>query len=118
MALFRNSSKNNLDHRIKSLTFFYTNAGSILPKKDELMGFASAIQPDLITVTETWLAKLILEYEVSITGYQLIHCDRNRHGSGVCLYVSESARILTADWHADAELLWVTLQLGRHKLLF
>jgi len=55
---------------------------------------------------------------VSISGYQLVHRDHNRHEGVVCLYISESARILTADWHADAELHWVTLQLSRHKLIF
>ena len=41
-------------------------------------------------ITESWLCKEILDQELSISGFQLYRCDRNRHGGGVLLYVSDA----------------------------
>ena len=40
-------------------------------------------------ITETWLCDVIGESEVSIPGYRCVRCDRNRHGGGVPLFISD-----------------------------
>lgn len=81
----------------KSLSFCYLNARSILarssdglPRFDHLYNFVcSENSYDIILVTETHLDNSIDSSEINIDGYHLFRRDRNRHGGGVAVYVSE-----------------------------
>ena len=46
-------------------------------------------KPDIVSITETWLYEDICESESYIIGYKCVRCDRNRHGGGVALFISE-----------------------------
>ena len=43
----------------------------------------------VVCITKTWLCDDIGESEVSIPGYNCVRCDRNRHGGGVALFISD-----------------------------
>ena len=75
----------NSDSLVKVL--FY-NVRSLLPKIDNLRILSSVFSPDIICLVETWLDTAILDSEIAIQGYSIIRLDRNRHGGGVLLYVS------------------------------
>ena len=44
----------------------------------------------VIGITESKLDETIPDSEIKINGYELMRCDRNRHGGGVACYVKES----------------------------
>ena len=57
---------------------FYTNAGGLLNKIDELKHCILLYKNiDIICVVETHLNKTILDCEVSIEGYKFFRKDRN-----------------------------------------
>ena len=87
------SSDNNNNNNSGTLKMMYFNARSLLPKLDELMVFAEDSNPDVICITETWLSGEISDNELSIVGYLLYRRDRDRHGGGALLYVSESIQV-------------------------
>ena len=63
---------------------------------------------DIIGVTETWLSPDILDHEFYLPGYSMIHRDRNRHGGGVSLYISNSFPFNTLHTlNSQIELLFV-----------
>ena len=45
-------------------------------------------KPDVVCFKETWLGADIVELECTIPGYKCIRLDRNRHGGGVALFIS------------------------------
>ena len=69
----------------------YINARSLLPNVDELLVLASVDKPKMICITESWMCHdNISDKEISIPGFQLFRRDRNRHGGGVLMYVSDA----------------------------
>ncbi|XP_078580162.1 uncharacterized protein LOC144864186 [Branchiostoma floridae x Branchiostoma japonicum] len=44
----------------------------------------------VLCVTETWLSSEIVDRDIELEGYQVYRKDRNRHGGGVMMYVSDS----------------------------
>lgn len=72
-----------------SLTVLYTNCRSLSPK-DQLRLLVSAHTPHLICVCETWLDENISDSELFIPSYCLVCHDRDRHGSGIAIYIQES----------------------------
>ena len=69
----------------------YINARSLLPNVDELLVLASVDKPKIICITESWMCHdNISDEEISIPGFQLFRRDRNRHGGGVLMYVSDA----------------------------
>ena len=46
-------------------------------------------QYDVICISETWLDKWVSNTDLAIQGYNLFWRDRNRHGGGVAIYISE-----------------------------
>ena len=73
-----------------NLRILYFNVRSLYPKFDELCAQCDIEKPDVICLTETWLCADIIESECTIPGYKCIRCDRNRHGGGVAVYISEN----------------------------
>ena len=45
-------------------------------------------KPDCVCIVESWLSSDILDSEFCIDGYDVIRLDRNRHGSGVLLFIN------------------------------
>ena len=84
-----------LKTRIKSISFCYLNARSILSRSsdglqrfDHLHNFVCLDNSfDVILITETHLENSIDSIEINIEGFQLFRKDRNRSGGGVAIYV-------------------------------
>lgn len=97
-------------HATNILKILYYNARSLLPKFDELLISADSHQPDVISITESWLCSNIQDSEISISGYQSLRHDRNRSGGGVLMYISQCFVVKRFPAHPSLELLTVTLQ--------
>ncbi len=70
---------------------FYTNARSLLPKRDELLAYLDVEKPDTIAITETWAAADHLMTEYSVPGYESFFKNRlNKKGGGVICYVKNT----------------------------
>jgi len=67
----------------QTLRILYFNAGSILPKLDELRTLCAMDSPDVVCIVETWLDGEICDQELVIDDYCVVRRDRNRHGGGV-----------------------------------
>jgi len=70
------------------LRILYFNARSLYPKYDELCALSEVEKPNIICITESWLHDGNLPSECYIPGYTCVRCDRNKHGGGVALYIS------------------------------
>ena len=77
--------------------------------------YVSVHHPDIICITESWLSADILDSEISIPGYVCFRGDRNRHGGGVIIYVSQlyNSRLLCS--HAVLEIVTVVISNGNFK---
>lgn len=65
----------------------HVNINSLLPKIDELRAIAFSTKIAIIGITESKLDNTVTDSEVSIEGYNLLRCDRNRHGGGVACFI-------------------------------
>ena len=74
----------------KGLNFVHININSLLPKIDEMRNFVKKQSIAVLGVTESKLDSSINDSELKIEGYELLRCDRNRHGGGVACYISKS----------------------------
>ena len=73
----------------KGLHFIHININSLLPKLDEIRSIAQKSNAAIIGITESKLDDSVPDSEVHIDNYNLIRCDRNRHGGGVACYVRD-----------------------------
>ncbi len=75
----------------KDILFLYTNAQSLLPKKDELLAFTDMEKPDITAITETWATADHLMTEYSVPGYESFFKNRlNKEGCSVICYVKNT----------------------------
>ena len=58
----------------------------MLPKIEELRVIAKSTNAAIISISESKLDESVLEPEIQIDDYKILHCDRNRHGGGVACY--------------------------------
>ena len=65
------------------------NARSIVNKQLDLYAMLTASAPDVVVITETFLDCSIVDGEVFPQNYCLFRRDRNRHGGGVLIAVSD-----------------------------
>ena len=113
-AVFDISSTNSATNSISvspstpSLTIFTFNTTSLLPKLDEVRAVCSNYSYDIIGVTETWLSSDIPDHKLYLPGYSMIHRERNLHGGGVAIYISNSLPFNTLQTlNSQTELLFV-----------
>ena len=66
--------------------FRHININSLLPKIDELKCIADKIKA-IIGITESKLELTVPDLEVSLPGYDILRCNKNRNGGGVACYV-------------------------------
>ena len=69
--------------------FFHININSLLPKIDELKCIANKTNAAIIGITEPKLDHTVPDLEVSLSGYDILRCDRNRNGGGVACYIGK-----------------------------
>ena len=100
-----------------SLTFYYANRRSLLPKIDHLRLLASSKNPDIIAICESWVDDTISDDELFIPGYSIVHRNRDRHRGGIVLYIQESIPFTNTMTHPSIELLLVNLRLRNEYLV-
>ena len=59
----------------------------MLPKIDELRDIAKRTKAAVIGISESKLDSTVLDPEIFIDNYEILHFDRNRHGGGVACYI-------------------------------
>ena len=84
----------------------YFNCRSLLPKIDELA----------VLCVEIWLSVDVSHSEVAIHNYSPVRLDRNRHGSGVAVYVCNCVFDDVLSGPAELELVTVSLYKSGFKL--
>ena len=72
-----------------SCLVYYSNCRSLLPKMDHLRATVASSTPSIIALCETWLDETIPDSALFIHNFHLIRRDRNRHGGGLAIYVSD-----------------------------
>lgn len=111
------------DHlNIHSLSVFYTNARSIVNKRNQLNLELASKSYDIVILTETHLDHTIADGEIFPRGYTVFRRDREhhgRHGGGVLIATRDSVRAFPRDdLHVDtSELFFVELVLSNKKKL-
>ena len=60
-------------------------------------------------INETRLDSEIADSEISISGYNIVHKDRNRFVGGVLLYIKDAWNFLTKEFNSDLEILTVEI---------
>ena len=70
----------------RGLHFIHLNINSLLPKIEELRYIAKSTNAAVIGICESKLDASVLDPEISIDNYKILHCDRNRQGGGVACY--------------------------------
>ena len=99
----------------RSLSILSFNARSLLPKMDILRAVCSCGGYDFITVTETWLSAGVLDRELYLPGFTVIRRDRNRHGGGVAIYVSNAFSVRPlVDSGLQLELIFLECTIKSH----
>ena len=71
----------------RGLHFAHLNINSLLPKIDELRHIARLTNAAVIGISESKLDNSMSTSEIQIEEYDLLCCDRNRHGGGVACYI-------------------------------
>ena len=71
----------------RGLHFLHLNINSFLPKIDELRHIARLTNAAVIGISESKLDDTMSTSEIQIDEYDLLRCDRNRHGGGVACYI-------------------------------
>ena len=71
----------------RGLHFLRLNLNSVLPKIHELRYIARLTNAAVIGIFESKLDDLMYTSEIQIDEYDLLHCDRNRHGGGEACYI-------------------------------
>ena len=59
----------------------------MLSKIEEFCFIAKSTNAAVIGICESKLDASVLEQEISIDNYKILHCDRNRLGGGVACYI-------------------------------
>ena len=83
-------SGKTLTNKSSLLSIVYFNARSLLPKINELQALCLALNPDIVCITESWLAGVIQDLEIDIPEYNCLRLDRDRHGGGLVLYLKST----------------------------
>ena len=87
--------------KMKGLHLLHLNANSLLPEINELRYIAKLSNTTVIGITESKLGNCILDSEIKIDNYQILHCDRNRKGGGVACYVRNDLSYTEKDFFPE-----------------
>jgi len=111
------SSRSSDSHDLSPVghcSIFYSNCCSLIPKMDDLRTNAASSSPSVIALCETWLDESVQDTVLFIPNYHLVCRDRNRHGGGLLLFISDDIHSTCLLRHASLELLAVELKLKQH----
>ena len=95
------------------LRIAHLNCRSFLPHKEEIFDLLCNFCLDVLTLSETWLDDTIPDSGILPVGcnYSLLRRDRNRHGGGVAILISNHIRYCQKlDFSSgEIESLWIEL---------
>ena len=74
---------NGIIFKHRGLHFLQLSLNSLLPKIDEVRHIARLTNVAVIGISESKLDDSVSASETQIDEYDLLRCDRNRHGGGV-----------------------------------
>ena len=115
------SRNNNPPVKIKSrgLKIAHLNIRSFLGKLDQLKLLMSSKPFDILTLSETWLCKDILDSELELPGYTCTRMDRsNKCGGGVIIYCRDGLVFSTKDnLKSPNKALWMQVNQTKCKPL-
>ncbi|PKU32319.1 adaptin ear-binding coat-associated protein 1 [Limosa lapponica baueri] len=96
---------------VAQLKCFYTNAGSMGNKQEELEAIVQQESYDVVAIMETWWDDSH-DWSAAMDGYKLFRRDRQgRRGEGVALYVRESYECRELiEGNSRVECLWVRIR--------
>jgi len=83
---------------------------------DHLRTIAASSSPPVIALCENWFDEYVQDTVLFIPNYHLVHRDRNRHGGGLLLFISDDIHSTCLLRHASFELLAVELKLKQGPL--
>ena len=77
------------------------------------------MKADILCVSETWLDQSISDLDIEIVNYAIHTHDRNRHGGGVAIYVSDSLAVSRRPdlEYDDIESVWLEITTDKKKIL-
>jgi len=67
-------------------------------------------KPDIVCITKTWFCDDIVGAECTVRGYTCVRCDRDWHGSGIALFISNKLEFNTTMACSNELELYGTLQ--------
>ncbi len=111
----------SVSRRTNCFKCMYTNADSLLNKRDELNLCIAQNNPDIIGVTEAFPKKVINPVqlpEFHMDGYELF-CNIDAGNRGVCLYINEQLGAVPKNFEelAQPESIWCEIKLEKQDKL-
>ena len=93
------------------------NVRSLYPKIDQVQNVIEENDFDILGINETWLDNFISDQELLLNQYNLLRCDRNRHGGGVCVFIKQAIRYtLLKTVENSVESIWLKLNARGHSV--
>ena len=110
------------------MLLIHLNSRSIVNKYEEFQFFCQQLQPDIITVTETWMDDSVPKQSYAPQGYKVIRKDRSEEfkqiygktkGGGIAVYYKQELKVERKDILKDEyeEILWVQVKAKQSFLL-
>ncbi len=99
------------------ISFLYTNARSLIPKRVELLAYIDMEKPDIVAITETWATADHLMTEFSVPGYESFFKNRlNKKGGGVICYFKNTLPAMKIERQDSDKYDSVNIELETSKL--
>ena len=107
-----------LQSPIRTLKCCLLNARSVVNKSLDVQAYLHSESLDVLAVTETFLSDAISDGELVGSGYSVYRRDRDRHGRGVRIIITDSIAVTRRhDLEMDCEQLWVEIASSPSNLL-
>ncbi len=103
----------------EDLSVLYTNARSLIFKRDELLAYIEVARPDVIAITETWATSDHLMTEFSVQGYEGSHTNMLHKNGGVICYVkSDYPAVITSKQDSEKyDTVYIEVATSKHNKL-
>ena len=104
--------------KCNGLKFLHYNTQSLLPKIDELRHLVQVTGFQCISINETFLDCTIFDSEIEISDMSVFRNDRNRHGGGTALFVSNYLKPKSiSNITIKTESTWVHISIKGHEYI-
>ncbi|XP_042144710.1 uncharacterized protein LOC121834875, partial [Ixodes scapularis] len=106
------------DNRVlpSNVTVLNLNARSLLNKVDALESILLEYNPEIVTVTETWLHPLISDSEILPPDYIILRKDRLTRGGGVAIILKRGLSYVPMPEVKNVEFLWCKVSFENYSI--